>query len=356
VKCCGRVHTLVNDPAFDFGELCFDWGDVVLAAVGWGAWQQLERWLAAALASAADARAEGDPIETEAPRDATLAFRRARGLLSADDYLNWLAERGLSTDDVRAHLTRAALCERVAGDTRSPRPPANADTVGLVAAIRAEAVLSGRLRGWAERLARAVAAERGLAAAGLEAPSASETETAALIESIAACEACGLSASQAAERAARIAPLLAAEREFEAHVVTSERIERCLEDHRLDWQRLVWEEVEFASAGAAREAALEVRADGLALGEVAVALRAPIHLREAYCGDLAELAATMIAAVPGELLGPFAAGEAWRLACVRERRPPAAQDPVLRSRAAAETVADALERHLAGVVSWHVER
>ena len=60
-----------------------------------------------------------------------------------------------------------------------------------------------------------------------------------------------------------------------------------------------------------------------------------------------------MAAAPGELLGPFAGDGSWRLACLRERTSPAVEDPVLRARAAGELVENAIERHLAGRVSWH---
>jgi len=43
------IRSLVNHPALDYDELRFDYGDVVLAAIGWGEWQSLERSLAEGL-------------------------------------------------------------------------------------------------------------------------------------------------------------------------------------------------------------------------------------------------------------------------------------------------------------------
>jgi hypothetical protein len=36
------LRALIPTPALDFDEFRFDWGDVVLAALGWGEWQALE--------------------------------------------------------------------------------------------------------------------------------------------------------------------------------------------------------------------------------------------------------------------------------------------------------------------------
>jgi hypothetical protein len=63
-----------------------------------------------------------------------------------------------------------------------------------------------------------------------------------------------------------------------------------------------------------------------------------------------------MAAAAGDVLGPLATAGGWRLLSLRDRTPPAIEDPVLRERAGAEVVEDALERHLAGRVSWYGER
>jgi hypothetical protein len=166
----------------------------------------------------------------------------------------------------------------------------------------------------------------------------------------------GLTEAGARDRAPRIAALLAAERVFYESVVTSERMERCLADHRLDWQRFEWQEVAFVSEGGAREAALWVREQGLRLDEVAAMARAVTNVRGAYCADVPELSGLLMAAAAGDVLGPLATAGGWRLLSLRDRTPPAIEDPVLRERAGAEVVEDALERHLAGRVSWYGER
>jgi hypothetical protein len=349
------MHSLISNPALDYDELRFDYGDVVLAAIGWGEWQGLERSLAEGLACTADAEKRAEQVAPEELHSATVSFRRAHGLLAGEDYLRWLADRSLSTTDLSAHLERAALRERAArrlGEVLDAHPPGSQ---ALASSIRGEAILGDHLRSWSERLARCAAAAHGLAADGEE-PTVSDDAIRELAEAAARCQSSGLSGAQTRERAPRIAALTGAEREFCDRIVTGERIERCLAAHRIDWQRFIWQEVAFASEGAAREAALWIRHEGLTLAKVAGMARAESTVREAYCSEAAELSGLLMAATPGELLGPLAGDGSWRLACLRERLPPAVEDPVLRARAAGELVENAIERHLAGRVSWHGER
>jgi hypothetical protein len=349
------VRTLVSIPAFDFEALCFDYGDVVLAAIGWGEWERLERSLAEGLACESDAQRRGEQVDGVELDAAVVAFRRSRRLLAGEDYLRWLADRSLTTADLRAHLTRTASRVRARarlGEVLAANPPSQAR---VAETIRGEAVLSGCLRAWAEHLARCAAASRGLSVNGGEPLIPSGDAVSDLLIAAAACRTSGLTEAAARDRAPRIAGLLGAERAFYDRVVTSEAIERCLADHRLDWQRFVWQEVAFASEGAAREAALWVREHGLELGEVAAMAHAVAHIREAYCAEVPELSGLLMGAAAGDLLGPLAADGGWRLVSLRERTHPVVEDCVLRERAGAELVEDALERHLAGRVSWNVE-
>jgi hypothetical protein len=295
-----------------------------------------------------------------------VAFRRARGLLAGEEYLLWLADRALTPADVNAYLARAALVAQ-AGDEVARADPgelaradpgelARADPGELAATMGAEATLGGHLHRWAERLAYSAAAARGLAAAGGNPPAASQEALNALIAAVAAHPASGLSEDDARERAPRIASLQAAEKAFAEAVVTRERIAGCLAEHRLDWQRVVWDEVTFAGEGAAREAALWVREEGMALAEVADLAHAAAEVREAYCADVPELSSLLVAAAPGDLAGPLAAEHGWRLLRVRERTGPALEDPGLAERARGILVRDAIDRHLAGRVRWHDER
>lgn len=355
VLSAARVRTIVSNSAFDFAEQCLDWGDVVLAAIGWGEWPALEDSLATGLACAGDAVQRGQSPDSATLHARVVAFRRTRRLLAGEEYKRWLAERSLSTDDVSAHMSRAILRKSEEERLQEILVEHAPSALELTEHMRAEAILSGSLRAWAERLARCVAAASGISgddAANL--PSGSEVELQALCKAAAACPSSGLTDDAVRRRAPRIVALMAAESSFRDNVLTTDRLERCLAEHRLDWQRLVWHEAVFASQGAAQEAALWVREQELGLGEVAEMARAPTGERGAYCEEVPDLSALLIAAVPGELSGPIAGEDGWRLVCLRERVAPALEDQALRERASAEIVGSALERHLAGRVTWHV--
>lgn len=347
------MHTLVDTPAFSFEQSQFDWGDVVLAALHWGEWPQLERSLTEGLACTAEAEQLGELPDAEAIHAQVVAFRRARRLLAGDEYLAWLAERSLSSADLRSHLGRAALRRRAGPSVDqilAEHPP---DPAAVAASARSEAILSGRLQGWAERLARCAAAQRGLIAAGEDPPAVSDEAADGLVAAAAAAPATGLDHSLERARATRILAMLAAYEVFTERAVTRERIERCLAEHRLDWQRFVWDQVTFQREGAAREAAMLVRQDRTPIGEVADLGHTTLDTREAYFDQAPELAGLLASSAPGDVIGPLACEDGWRLLWLRERTPAAIEDTALRERASTELVEDALARHLAGRVHWH---
>lgn len=356
-SCTGgcMMRTVVNRRAFDFDEVRFDWGDVVLAAIGWGGWHLLECSAEDGLAAACAAEESRDQVDNGALRDSVVRLRRARGLLTGEDYEHWLADWSLSTEDIRLYFAHTALSGRTAGGMVNQSADHRPDTAPLARAVRNAAIVSGRLQSWAERLAKCAAAAAGLTALGEETPIVSRDAIAGLVEAGGACRASGLDEAQVCARAPRIAELQTAERMFADHVVKPERIKRCIAEHRLAWQRFAWEEVSFPGEGAAREAALLVREGGMGLAEVAGLAHVAIGLREAYSEDATELAGVLAAAVPGELLGPLAGDCGWRLLRVRERTPPAGDDINLRDRARSELLEDALGRYLAGRVTWHGE-
>jgi hypothetical protein len=316
----------------------------------------LERSVAEGLASETDATLRGEEVDTEELRTAVIGFRRSRRLLAGEEYLQWLAERSLTTADVIVHLKRGALRRRAQDRLDEVLATAAPTWEQVAQAIDHEAILSGRLRSWSERLARSEAARRGLVSHADGAPVADDEASDAVLQAAGQSRSSGLTAQEAQDRAPRIAALIKSEAAFRALVATPDSIERRLREHRLDWQRLVWSEAMFRSEGAAREAALMVRADGLELDSVASLVRADSRIREAYVCEVPELAELLSASVPGELVGPLYRDGGWRLACLRERISVIDGAPALRERVVDELVEDALARYLAGRVTWYVER
>ncbi|MGH2877329.1 MAG: peptidylprolyl isomerase [Solirubrobacteraceae bacterium] len=344
------VHALVATPAFAISGEGFTHGDVLLAAIAWEQWQALERLLAEGLARVAAAERRGEQPTEEEIRVAVVGLRRARRLMAGEDYRRWLDARSLSAGAVTDHARRTLLRERpvaAAGD----EPASDV----LAAAVRAEAILSDRLRDWAARLAACAAAAHALGHDSSAPPAPSDDEIERLVAAVDACRAPPMAQDGARRRAPRILSLLAAERIFRERTVTEERIDRSLTDHHLDWQRYTWQEVGFASEGAAREGALWVGEEGAPLAEVAAVAGVTVRAREAFGCDVPEFVGLLSTAAPGEPVGPVRADDGWRVLVLDDRRPPAADDPEVRDRAASEIIDDALQRHLAGRLSWHGE-
>ena len=117
-------------------------------------------------------------------RPILVAWRRERQLLSAEDYQAWLAERGLTLEDMSAYLRRSAVGETT-GDGAC-------DPAALAAAVYPEAILGGRLDAWAQRLAQHAGARRALRARGRETGPIPAEEVSELVAAAKRADASGL--------------------------------------------------------------------------------------------------------------------------------------------------------------------
>ncbi len=346
----------LDETAFTFDERPVAIGQVVLAAVSWGAWARLLRRLELGVLAIARLEQEGQTLADEDVRPRLIAWRRARRLLAAEDYNAWLAARELTLEDMSAYLRRTTAAERLGGDPNELEAEAPPDPHGAAAAAFPEAIVSGELRSWAERLARQAAAARALAARGLGAAETRQGDVEALLSEARADAWSGLGEMPAARLAAWAADRVALECAWArlAREVADERlIERCVRSHHLDWQWLAWDEATFAREDVALEAAMWVRDEGVALNAIAERAAAPANAGEAYGWDVGVPMALLVGTRPGELVGPVSTDQGWRLLHLRERVLPSATDPQVRARAIEELLEDALAPHLAGRVEWH---
>jgi hypothetical protein len=97
-----------------------------------------------------------------------------------------------------------------------------------------------------------------------------------------------------------------------------------------------------------------VTQDGRELADVAV--DAGLELRELSCFlEDAEpaLRARLLAARPGELIGPLVSGEDHLLVAVLHRTPPTPGDPAVHQRAGEAITRRALAAEVSRQVSWH---
>lgn len=336
------------ETAFSFDGRALVTGQVMLAALRWGEWADLEREVRAALVGVQRAERDGASRADDELRPILVAWRRERQLLSAEDYQAWLAERGLTLEDMSAYLRRSAVGELTADVVCDPAV--------LAAAVYPQAILSGRLRAWAQRLAAQAGARRALRARGGETGPIAAEEVSELVAAARRAEVSGLDEIPVERLRAWAVEVLELEQAWSLlvdQVADDEPIERCLRAHRLDWQRLEWEEATFIREDVAREAALWVRDEGMGLSAVAEQAGTVSTVDAAYGFDAPETAQMLTGKRPGELVGPIATHSGWRLVLLRERVLPSASDPQLRARAIDELLDDALAPALAGRVEWH---
>src|SRR5579871_1767432 len=172
------------ETAFTFDGRSVATGQVVLAALRWGEWSQLVRAVRNGLAGVERTEQDGTPLTDAELRSILVAWRRERRLLSAEDYHAWLADRGLTLEDMSGYLRRSAVSELAANGP--------CDRAEFVAAVYPEAILDGRLQAWARRLVRQEGARRALGARGNETPPIPAEDVAKLVAAAKRPDASGL--------------------------------------------------------------------------------------------------------------------------------------------------------------------
>lgn len=314
-------------------------GEVALAQ---GDWQAMEDRLARGLALEREHGRGNEParIAVEVTR-----FRYAYRLIAAKELLDWLAERALELADLQRHCLRRLLVdEHGAAGARVAAPELNARDV------HAELVCSRTLAAALKRMGDLAA----MAATCRDVRHPPDEALEALIAQACAHPRSGLGAlteDDLERRAARVLSLLQAETEFVAMTATPDSVGRWLSQHRVDWLRVECSELVLAGEGAAREALLCMRIDGMSLTQVAEQLASPVQSRAYYVGELDDRSGPLLAsAAIGAPVGPLQADDGWRVVVVDARVPPSSDDRELVGRATAALVHTARERVRAGRV------
>jgi hypothetical protein len=166
-------------------------------------------------------------------------------------------------------------------------------------------------------------------------------------------------ARQLADRAAAAdalgeADLDRAYERFVAEAVTQAALESLLDARRADWIRVDCRTLILPTEAAAREAALCLRDDGMALAEVAA--QAGVEMREhaLFLEDAeGELGGALLSARTGELLGPIPLGDRFALVLVDGKVDPTLDDPEILRRAQEAARRRAIEREVVNRVTWH---
>jgi hypothetical protein len=325
-----------DQVVFSVGRTAYRRRHLLEAARAWGEWDALLREAREELGCAARAAESGDPLEPAAAAAAGASFRRAHGLLAAEDLEAWLAERDIAVADWLAHVRQELLRAEWRDDldaivAESPSPGG----MELARTSWTLGICSGAIAELAERLASEAAAEA--ASSRPEEPRAGETTYV-----------------EADVSRASLERLRAADERLVAEAVTEAGVARELEAHRLRWASVDAVVLAHPDLDVVREASLCVTQDGRELAAVAAEAGAELRRERLVLGELpAEVGGRLFAAEPGELLEPLAVEDTAWLVLVEAKTMPSAADPELRNRAAELIAVRERARAVDRWVHWH---
>ena len=308
------VENARNRPVFSAGTHSFTWIDVIEAARARGDWAALQREVVALLTrerelAAADALPSGLQVKAAATE-----FRYEHNLVSADELLEWLDQRGLSVDEWMAEMRRSLLQP---AEPESTVPPDVLERASWV-----HAVCSGRLAEYARMLAEEVAVHL-----SEQPPTLAPEQLGAL-----------------SEKRQRFCEAQLDESALDAEVRNDDG----------GWTRMDLQYLKHHDEMVVREAALCVRLDGRELVDVGKDAGAEMWETSVLLDDAEPMLRTrLLAASVGELIGPLATETDHRLVLLVRRLSPTLDDPVVRRRAEQtinrRALAAAVNRH----VNWH---
>ncbi len=320
----GRLVELGGRPLFSVEGVAYSWADVLAAASARGSLDQLQSRSRQGVALVRRSEALGDHLDADTVRTAAQDFRYERGLLSAEELEAWLSKWSLTVEEWTSFLKRSLLLDQRAEETPAPETGLTLEDEALEVGEYVDAVCSGFLEREALRLA--------------------DDAALASLESV----------DLAEDGSARVGRIVAAAAAARAGAASAPDLDREIAKQGLDWTRLEMDVLELPLLDAAREAAMCVLDDGRDIADVALDAGAPLRHTSVYVADLEpELSPSLIAAQPGELVGPVERDGAFVLVSIDERTPPATDDPELRRRARAALVDRAIKRATAGRVEWH---
>ena len=341
----------LGDPALRLGEETVTYGELLLVGAVTGLLEMAREETTRSLQVLASDL--GEPGQDELQAEA-VAFRRARRLESGEDLRTWLGSRQLTMADLESHLRRA-----IAGRSPLEPPDSPLSEQAVHHAIVVDLACSGWWRDVADDLGRYWSASflstGGSLSAGECAPAQPSDDVAAArdgAEQLTTLAPFGpLEAEWCASRIrvlrSRQRALDEARQRFGSDPAVSARIA----DHSVDWMSFTFDSLCLPNHAAAKEAAMCAQEDGLPPDEIALRSGRPLQHRQRRRNELSVATASLLAgAIAGELAGLLDSDEGVLVLWLRERRPPSADDPVARQEAAAELLAEALDRAAGGRV------
>ncbi|MBV9008622.1 MAG: hypothetical protein JO354_05555 [Verrucomicrobia bacterium] len=248
--------------------------------------------------------ADGDAIS-----EASVAFRYAHDLITAEETERWLEARGLTLQDFGEYFERQHWFGLLRDDVAAPEGQFLSASAEEQEEFVAEITLSGQLDRLAEQLSFRVAAQ----------------------------------AEEGGDQSAF-------ERQRQ-NAITEKSLERELQGMRLNLTRFELEAIEVDSHDAAAEVIACVKSDGMQMEEVAEESRYPFRRSELLLEDMpADRQQTFLSVRGGTLLEPLAREDGFEVCRVKSRVDPELSDSRIRERLANEIT----RRHFAALVSKHI--
>jgi len=347
------MAALAGRPILTVGDATYHWEDLVLCGHLWGDWPALQQRVATGLACLArlDELEEGDPEELD-EKDVEAAaeeFRYARDLVAAEDMEAWLQHRGLDADEWLDCIRRGLLLAKWADDLDAITEEFAVEPDDVEAAIEGEAICTNLAASLATRLAGRAAIHARLAQAQ-PGDAATDADVQALL---------GAMPGTAVDEGLRgrlegLARLELAWRRFTETQLTAAAVRSLVDTNRLDWIRLTVRTVTVAARDVANEIALCVRDDGEDL--LATCAQAGEHVTEAtWFVDETDgrLRDALVAARPGDLLGPVPIDQGFVLIAVLSKLLPVESDPEVRQRVERALLDRLVTREIQDRVTWH---
>jgi hypothetical protein len=338
-----RLRLLLNATILSAGGRDWTGRDLLTAGALSGRWRTLETDLVLGLAGLEHWTPARDEVKA-----ALREFRYARRLISADEFSDWLRQRGLAQRDL-AEAIRRRLAREHDGETRAWDRPGHRQAA--LAALPAEAVYTGALLDCAQWLV-----DRVICLGDGPAPEVEPAEQEVLLERERELMASEVIAEADADRRARAGLVLAASVAYDAHVAemcSARAISTVLQRHALDWLHFQLIGFTCATAGAAAEIAALLR-EGTPPETITEVSGVPGEQMRLYLEDApAAIQGWLGGALPGAVIGPLAEQETHRTWLVRTRQSPDPGVPSVADRARERIVEEYMRKRRAGRVKWH---
>jgi hypothetical protein len=259
--------------------------------------------------------------DDEAVQAASEQFRSDRDLITAEETEQWLEQRGLTIEEFGDYFVRREAKKALGAEANRPSMAYADAPPELKDLLRIDLIVGGEFDRMAERLAWRFAAWN----TGAAEPAADWREELGQME--------------------------AAYQELCASLLTAHSRADALQSLRLSLTRFELEVLEVESHDAANEALLCLRVDGESMQDVAHDGHYPLRHREVHVGEVTdEMRSPLLSARLGDVLGPYALGEAFLIGRLVRKIEPALTDDAVRERVDQFIV----ERHFSEILSQHV--